>query len=183
MYLAGDETQGVSVKAVLEQFGSKRRGTIQRYRQFISEGMGEGHRDDLYQIVDQRFLGDEEFAQEMRLRAEEAEDEHPIDISLKDIVKAISTEFGIRAQRVLQRERTREISQVRWLVGKLAIEQAGYRLTEVARYLNRDPGVMSRGLRQLEERLEKDRKLQTRIGKLQVRIREGRKIKIAIRQG
>ena len=137
----------------------------------------------VYQIVDQRFLGDEEFARDMRLRTEEVEDEHPIDIGLKEIVKAVSSEFGIRAQRVLQRERTREISQVRWVVGKLAIEQAGYRLMEVARYLNRDPGVMSRGLRQLEERLGKDRKLQTRIGKLQVQIREGRKVKIAIRQG
>jgi len=183
MYLAGDERQGVSVKAVLEQFGSTRRGAIQRYRQFISEGLGEGHRDDFYQVIDQRFLGDEEFAQEVRERVEEAEEEHPLDIDLRDIVKEVSSEFGIRSQRVLQRERNREISQVRWLIGKLAIEQAGYRLVEVARYLKRDPGVMSRGLRNIEERLEKDKKLQVRISKLQVRIREGRKVKIARRQG
>ena len=28
------------------------------------------------------------------------------------------------------------------------VEEAGYRLMELARYLNRDPGVMSRGLGQ-----------------------------------
>ncbi len=69
------------------------------------------------------------------------------------------------------------------MIGKLATEQAGYRLVEVARYIIRDPGVMSRGLRQLEVRLEEDRKLQTRIGKLQLGIREDREVKVAKRQG
>jgi len=50
-------------------------------------------------------------------------------------------------------------------------------------YINRDPGVMSRGLRKLEVRLEEDRKLQTKIGKLQLGIRKDRKVKIATRQG
>ncbi len=60
---------------------------------------------------------------------------------------------------------------------------ASDRLVEVARYINRDPGVMSRGLRKLEVRLEEDRKLQTRIGKLQLGIRKDGKVKIATRQG
>ncbi|MEE9185044.1 MAG: hypothetical protein V3U39_11305, partial [Acidimicrobiia bacterium] len=60
---------------------------------------------------------------------------------------------------------------------------ASDRLVEVAQYINRDPGVMSRGLRKLEVRLEEDRKLQTRIGKLQLGIRKDRKVKIATRQG
>ncbi len=81
----------------------------------------------------------------------------------------------------LQRESSREIRQIRWLFAKIAVDEAGYRLVEVARYLRRDLGVMSRGLRQLEERLDEDRNLQTRIGKLQVGIRRGRKHKIAKR--
>jgi len=68
------------------------------------------------------------------------------------------------------------------MIGKLAIEQAGYRMVEVARYIDRDPGVMSRGLRMLEVRLEEDRKLQTRIDKLQLGMRKYRKVKIATRQ-
>ncbi len=86
----------------------------------------------------------------MRERAQEAEDNHPVDIDLEDIIKVVCSEFGIRAQRVVQRERSREISQVRWMIGKLATEQASDRLVEVARYINRDPGVISRGLRKLE---------------------------------
>jgi len=49
---------------------------------------------------------------------------------------------------------------------------------EVARFLGRDPGVMSRGLRQLGERLGAQKSLQKRIGRIQVSIREGRKPKI-----
>lgn len=59
VYLEGDEKQGVSVNIVLEQFGKKRREAIRRYREFISDGLGEGHRDDLYEVIDQRFLGKE----------------------------------------------------------------------------------------------------------------------------
>ena len=113
MYLAGDETQGVSVKAVLEQFGRRRTDAIRRYREYISEGMGEGHREEYYEVIDQRFLGDEEFAQDTRVRGEEPEEKPPVEVDLEEIVKVICSEFGMRAQLVLQREKGREISQVR----------------------------------------------------------------------
>ena len=48
----------------------------------------------------------------------------------------------------------RETSQIRWIIAKIAVEEAGYRLMEVARYLSRDAGVMSRGLRWLEYRVQ-----------------------------
>ncbi len=63
MYLEGDEKQGLSVNIVLEQFGRKRREAIRRYREFISDGLGEGHRGDFYEVIDQRFLGNEEFVE------------------------------------------------------------------------------------------------------------------------
>ncbi len=100
---------------------------------------------------------------------------------LEDIVKVACSQFNVPPKRVFQREKGREISQLRWLIGKVAIEETRYRLVEVARFLSRDPGVMSRGLRQLEERLQKDRDLQKRIGRIQARIREGRKPRIAKR--
>lgn len=182
IYLRGDEKRVVSVNAVLEQFGGKRGEAIRRYRKFINDGLGEGHREDYYQVIDQRFLGDEEFLEEAREKAEEPEARFPVDIDLKDIVKVVCYEFGMRSERVSQREKSREVSQLRWIIGKLAAEEAGYRLVEVARFFRRDPGVMSRGLRLLEERLIKEKELQKRVGRLQVVIREGRKAKIARRQ-
>ncbi|MGH7771997.1 MAG: transposase, partial [Candidatus Binatia bacterium] len=59
IYLRGGEERVVSVKAVLEQFGGRRGEAIRQYRKFINDGLGEGHREDYYQVIDQRFLGDE----------------------------------------------------------------------------------------------------------------------------
>ena len=50
---------------------------------------------------------------------------------------------------------------------------------EVARFFGRDAGVMSRGLRLLEERLAEERELRTRVDRLRRVMREGRKGRIA----
>lgn len=95
------------MKAVLEQFGRRRRIAIRRYREYISEGLVRGHREEFYEVIDQRFFGDEEFARDTRVRGEEPEEKPPVDLDLEEIVKVICSEFGMRAQRVLQREKGR----------------------------------------------------------------------------
>ncbi|MGH7771527.1 MAG: hypothetical protein ACREQA_04765, partial [Candidatus Binatia bacterium] len=55
-------------------------------------------------------------------------------------------------------------------------------LVEVARFFRRDPGVMSRGVWLLEERLTQEKELQKRVDRLQVVICEGRKPRMARRQ-
>ena len=53
---------------------------------------------------------------------------------------------------------------------------------EVARLFGRDAGVMSRGLRLLEERLAEKKELQRRVDRLRREMREGRKGRIAKKQ-
>jgi hypothetical protein len=55
-------------------------------------------------------------------------------------------------------------------------------LMEVARYFGRDAGVMSHGLRRLEERLAEEKELQRRVDRLRGAMREGRKGRIAKKQ-
>ena len=55
-------------------------------------------------------------------------------------------------------------------------------LVEVARYFGRDAGVMSHGLRLLEERLAEEKKLQRRIDRLRGAMHEGRKGRVGKRQ-
>jgi hypothetical protein len=179
-YLSGDD-KGVSVSAVLEQFGKRRGEAIRQYRQFITEGLGDGHREEYYKVIDQRFLGDEKFVEEVRGKLEEPEIiRYPVEIELRDISKLVCDGFGIRTERVYQREKSREVSQLRWIIGKLACEEAGYRLVEVAGFFGRDAGVMSRGLRLLEERLAQEKELQKGIARLRLAIQSGRKRRIAI---
>jgi hypothetical protein len=53
---------------------------------------------------------------------------------------------------------------------------------EVARYFGRDAGVMSHGLRRLEERLAEEKELQRRVDRLRGAMREGKKAGIAKKQ-
>jgi hypothetical protein len=55
-------------------------------------------------------------------------------------------------------------------------------LMEVARYFGRDAGVMSHGLRLLEERLAEEKKLQRRVDRLRGAMHEGRNGRIAKKQ-
>ena len=55
-------------------------------------------------------------------------------------------------------------------------------LMEVARYVGRDAGVMSHGLRRLEERLAEEKELQRRVDRLRGAMREGKKAGIAKKQ-
>jgi REP element-mobilizing transposase RayT len=179
-YLSGDDKGGVSVSAVLEPFGKRRGEAIRQYRQFITEGLGDGHREEYYKVIDQRFLGDEEFVEEVRGKLEEPEMRYPVDIELRDIAKLVCDGFGIRTERVYLREKSREVSQLRWIIGKLACEEGGYRLVEVAGFFGREAGVMSRRLRLLQERLAQGKDLQNRVAGLRLAIQSGRKKRISI---
>ena len=53
---------------------------------------------------------------------------------------------------------------------------------EIGRFFGRDAGVMSRGLRLLEERLAEEKELQRRVTRLRRVMREGRKGRIANKQ-
>ncbi len=103
-YLQGNEAQGVSVNPVLEQFGKRQKEAIRRYREFTRDGLGEGHRKDLYDVIDQRFLGDEEFVEDTRERVEEPDTKPPVDIALKDIVGVVCSRFNVLPRRVRQRD-------------------------------------------------------------------------------
>ena len=184
VYARGEANHSsVSTGFVLGQFGRNRKEAVQRYREFIKDGIKEGHREDYYRVADQRFLGDEEFIDKAHERAQEPEVKYPVNIRLEEVVRVACSEFGVAdGEKVLDRSRTREMSQIRWIVSKVAIEEGGYRMADVARFFRRDPAVISRGLRSFEERLSRDKRLRENIRRLQENIRKGRKRRIAIRQ-
>src|SRR6266498_2563149 len=41
------------------------------YRRFVQEGLRDGHRDEYYDVIDQRFLGQERFVEKLKLQADE----------------------------------------------------------------------------------------------------------------
>ena len=55
----------IQTTSVLKQFGSNTSVARRGYLGFMKEGLGQGHLDRFYQTVEQRFLGDERFVDEV----------------------------------------------------------------------------------------------------------------------
>jgi hypothetical protein len=102
------------------------------YRRFVHEGLKDGHREDYYQVEDQRFLGAEKFAEKLKRKANEEEIPLP--------KKELSAAFH-RAARAVEVEpnvlegadRGWEVSQLRAMVGYVLIRRLSYKLKDVAR--------------------------------------------------
>jgi hypothetical protein len=72
----------------------------------MKEGVGQGHLDHFYQTVEQRFLGDERFVDEVEKKKRERE---PAKIKVKfpRLVEGVASLYGIEAGRLLGTERKR----------------------------------------------------------------------------
>ena len=63
---------------------------MKEYERFVNGRMGQGHREDFYELKDQRFLGEEEFVDTVHRQLNE---EPPLvyDISLDQIASEVSS--------------------------------------------------------------------------------------------
>jgi hypothetical protein len=57
-YLRGKGTEIIDPARVLGMLGGAR-----RYERFVNDGLKAGHQEEYYAVADQRFLGDQEFAE------------------------------------------------------------------------------------------------------------------------
>lgn len=145
-YLINDTPKILEPGRVLRVLGGKK-----RYEKFVLDGIGESHNSEYYQVEDQRCLGDEKFAEEVSREAGEKWERKPkksIETALKDIARRLE----IPAEILRGKDR-------RWIVTKKRAEavaelvrEDGYRVTEVAAFLRRDPAHISMMLLRLSAR-------------------------------
>lgn len=66
------------------------------YRRFIQDGLTEGHREEYYQVVDQRFLGDEGFTEKLKSKSDEEpktpKPKKPLSIAFRSAARALEVE-------------------------------------------------------------------------------------------
>jgi hypothetical protein len=152
-YVEGRVSEVLDPDRVLDMVGGRA-----GYRRFVHEGLEDGHREDYYQVEDQRFLGAEKFAEKLKRKANEEE------ISLPK--KQLSTAFR-RAARTVEVEpdvlggtdRGWEVSQLRAMVGYVLIRRLGYKLTDVARCLGRDVATVSSLISRFADRMSENETL------------------------
>ena len=144
-YLGTTGPVKVDTQEVLCQFGSQVGTARQGYRRFLQEGMKQGHDEKYYRTVDQRFLGEDSFLQEVAQRSEAKE----IEIkgkraSFARLLAAVCAVRKVDSKALLQAGRQRQWVAARAQLVYLAREWSGMTTKELGRRLHRDASMISR---------------------------------------
>ncbi len=127
------------------------------YSDFVLDGLSQGHRKKYYPTREQRFLGSEEFVEEVKSQVnEEKEDKPKKNINPKSILMAVSNRLGVSAERILGDSQGTEVSLSRGVVAYLAKREGGQSGKQVADFLNRDPSVIVRMVEKVESKIQED---------------------------
>jgi REP element-mobilizing transposase RayT len=136
-YLGTDQRKLVDSRLVLDLLGGRK-----RYAEFVMKGNGQGHKAEYYDVKEQRILGEAKFAEEI---CKQAKEEPPIrpKTPLADAFVRVARGLGVQPQTLIGGDRRWETSKKRALAAMILTRELGYRLTEVAKYLRRDPANVS----------------------------------------
>lgn len=157
--------------AILERFGIKTTTARRNYRQFISDGIKTGRRDDLvggglkrsqgerpnneYESFDERVLGGGDFVdglkQECTLR-----DKMKSVISLPRLLEIVSMSLMLDSDLIRRPSKSRAPAAARAIICYLAIFELGYTGSEVGKFLHLGPTGVSLAARRGEKILKSD---------------------------
>lgn len=154
-YMGQEKGDLVDRDFLFSQFSVKRSVARREYEQFVKSRMGQGHRDDFYKLKDQRFLGPDEFVDDVHHRVKE-EPSLVYELPIEEIVSAVKYTLGIAKYIFYSFTRSRQGAWGRAVVAFLGKKWGGYQLKRFAEHFKRDPVVMSKGVRGVEKKLTED---------------------------
>jgi putative transposase len=160
VYVEGKGGKIIDPGKVLRLFGGKA-----GYQQFVRDGMADGHREEYYEVEDQRFLGAEGFGDRVQGRAGTPK-KVPSKRSIEAIARRLAKELGVSVDAVRSRERGWVISKARTTIAYVLARRLGYALKEVASYLHRDMATVGTLVSRLYDRMQSDRDFLMRIDAL-----------------
>jgi putative transposase len=155
-YCGGENIPWLCTDLTLSAFGRRRDTARRKYREFVLEGLGEGHRPEFHGCTgaDSRVLGDDSFAEKVL-----AETEHiPVRrIGIDEVVSAVCSLYGARKEEL--RESTHHASRLRAMAAWIALDTEGCTITELATITGRDLSTLSCAAKKLQARAGKDSRL------------------------
>jgi chromosomal replication initiation ATPase DnaA len=140
----------------------------------VMERIAAGHRQDLYKVEDQRFLGPVGFSERVQRVANEKV-RYIYDIPMGAIVDRVEQYFGIGPGVIGGLSRNRVGAWGRGITGYLGRKLAGHRLNRMAEYLGRDPVTLCQGIAKVEKRLLGDEGFREKMKSAEEELIKGRK--------
>lgn len=129
------------------------------YRRFVREGLKDGHRGDYYDVIDQRFLGEERFVEKLKVQADEEivppRPKKPLSVAFRTAARAVNLEPEVLSEA----DRSWRASRYRALAGYVLIRRLGYKLEDVAKFMGRDVATVSSLVSRHSDRMAEHRGL------------------------
>jgi len=160
-YMTGKPTEVMDPGPILKLFGG-----VKAYRRFVQDGMGEGHREDYYQVEDQRFLGAKGFGERMVAELDGETERRIRRKPLGKAVEALARQLKVSLGALRGADRSWRISRARTMIAYVLVRQEGYRVGEVASYFERDQTTMSSLLSRFSDRARKEPAVAGEAGRL-----------------
>lgn len=173
VYLGQREEPEIATNFVLSQFGQRLSTARRAFERFVFESVGEGHRQDLYDLKAQQCIGSERFVENLPLK--NLEESPRYRITLDEIITAVCREFRVNPSSLSKRERDREPARIRHLIGYLARELGRFSYGEMASSFKREAISFSVGVRRVEDLFKREPAFAGRIERVRRLLVKGRK--------
>lgn len=94
-YLKGGKEDLVDRDFLLAQFSGNKVISRREYERFVRSHISMGHRKEFYEVKDQRFLGSEEFVEDIHQQVLNGKPAYIYDLSIQEIVSVTSSVLSI----------------------------------------------------------------------------------------
>jgi putative transposase len=158
-YMRGTERQKwLDTTDVLREFSRNPAQARKLYRRFVLEAMGEGHKGEYYEVLDGRFLGDREFAEEIKAKVKDPGDVR-VKIEPEAFLRAACSALGKKTVEVIGAGKERERVRAREAISYVGRSRTELSVATLAQSLGVDPTCVSRSVARVESRLKDDKGL------------------------
>ncbi|MBI5026212.1 MAG: transposase, partial [Nitrospirae bacterium] len=154
-----DKNDIIDEDQVLRMFSDDKSKARKLYTAFISEGIPV-KKEDIYLTIDQRILGEEEFADKImeKCNADIGHKRREKEYTLSQIAMVIEKTYGITRKQMREKGKDREISLCRKVLCLVA-DEYGHKGKDIAGYIHKDPAMISRHLKEKADLKEETEKL------------------------
>jgi hypothetical protein len=111
----GEQREWVEVREVLAHFGSRDGEARSQYRKFVLDGIGEGHREEYYELAEGRILGDGEFVEAVKARSGE-KDTPKLKMRPQEFLERVCKALGKKREEVVGAAKDRERVRLRHIL-------------------------------------------------------------------
>jgi len=175
VYLDKKKADWLNTDFILKQFSNKKSKAIEIYNNFILEKVKEPHCGDFYKLKDQRYLGSDDFIEEIEAKQSEKENlDSSLNFSLEQIAKKVCEALTCSFEELFERSSRRKAAHARTIVTYIARKLSNIPLKEISIYFRKDPATLCLGVSKLKEKLHEDNEIEKFIRKTIVDLKKSK---------